>query len=93
MFNVVVVVVQSLQAPEDDPEKRLRMRWEACEFIDGLHKVQSLAVRVKGGTTEPLVVVCLVFIVADPTCSFFRSVDQVLLTAKCRMVSALVTLK
>ncbi len=33
-------------------------------------------------------VVRLIFIVADPTRSFVRSVDQVLPTAKCRMVSA-----
>ncbi len=32
-------------------------------------------------------VIWLIFIVANPTRSFFRSVDQVLPTAKCRMVS------
>ncbi len=74
---VVVVVLYSPQAPEDDPEKRLRTRWEACEFIDGHSKVQSLVVRVKDKTTEPRVVVRLIFIVADPARSFFRSVDQV----------------
>ncbi len=48
-----VVVVESPQTPEDDPEKRLRMRWETGKFIDGLPKVQSPAVRVEGGATEP----------------------------------------
>ncbi len=33
-------------------------------------------------------VVCLIFIVADPTRSFFRSVDQVVPATKCRIVSA-----
>ncbi len=85
---VVVVVVEKPQTPEDGREKRLRTRWEACKFVDGLPKVQSLAVRVKGGTTEPQVVVCLIFVTAYPTGSFFRSVDQMLPTAKCRMMSA-----
>ncbi len=34
--STVVVVVESPQTPEDDPEKRLRTRWEAGKFIDGL---------------------------------------------------------
>ncbi len=84
----VVVVVLSPQAPGVDPEKRLRTRWEACRFIDRQPNVQPLAVRVKGGTTEPQVDVRLLFIVADPARSFLRSVDQVLPTAKCRMVFA-----
>ncbi len=50
--------------------------------------MQPIAVRAKGGTTEPQVAVRPFFIIADPTRSFFRSVDQVLLKAKCRMVSA-----
>ncbi len=44
-----VVVVLSPQTPDDDPEKRLHTHWETCKFVDGLPKVQSLAVRVKGG--------------------------------------------
>ncbi len=71
-----------------DHRKRLRTQREAYQFIDGHPEVQPLAVRVKGGTTEPQVLVRLIFIVADQTLSFFRSVDQVLPTAKCRMVSA-----
>ncbi len=63
----VFVVVESPQTPEDDPEERLRTRWEMCKFVDGLPKVQPLAVRVKGGTTGPQVVV----IIAYPTSSFF----------------------
>ncbi len=63
---VVVVVVESPQAPKDDPEKRLRTRWETGKFIDGLPKVQSVAVRVEGGATEPQVVVCLISIIANP---------------------------
>ncbi len=85
---VVVVVVESPQTPEDDPEERLRTRWETGTFIDGLPKVQSLAVRVEGGATETQVVVRLIFIIAYPARGFFRLVDQVLPTAKCRMVSA-----
>ncbi len=61
---VVVVVAESPQTPENDPEKRLRPRWETGKFVDGLCKVQSLAVRVEGGATEPQVVVCLIFIIA-----------------------------
>ncbi len=72
----------------DDPEKRLRTRWEACKFIDGHTKAQPHAIRVKGGETVPQVVVCLLFINAYPAGSFFRPVDQVLPTTKCRMVSA-----
>ncbi len=72
----------------DDPEKRLRTHWETCKFIDGLPKVQSLAVRVEGGATKPQVVVCLIFIIAYPARSFFRSVEQMLPTAKSRMMSA-----
>ncbi len=64
---VVVVVVESPKKPEDDPEERLRTRWETGKFGDGLPKVQSLAVRVEGGATEPQVVVCLSFIIAYPT--------------------------
>ncbi len=33
-------------------------------------------------------VACLIFIIAYPTGSFFRSVDQELPTVKCRVVSA-----
>ncbi len=84
----MLMLLLSPQTPEDDPQKRLRTQQEACTFIDGRIKVQPLVVRVKGGTTEPQVVVRLIFIVADPARSFFRSVDQVLPTAKCRMVSA-----
>ncbi len=51
--------------------------------------VQPLAVRVKGGRTEPQVVERLICIVADLIRRFFRSVDQVLPTAKCRMVSVI----
>ncbi len=76
------------KTPDDEPEKRLRTQWEACKFIDGHLKVQPPAVRVKGRKTEPRVVLRFIFIVADSTRSFFRSVDQVLPTAKCRMVSA-----
>ncbi len=86
-IRAVVVVVQSPQTAEDDPEKRLRTRWETCKFIDGLHKVQSRVVRVKGGATEPQVVVCLIFIIAYPARSFFRSVDQMLPAAKSRVMS------
>ncbi len=49
----VVVVVESPQTPEDDPEERLRTRRETGKFVDGLPKVQSPAVRVEGGVTEP----------------------------------------
>ncbi len=42
---------------------------------------------VKGRTMEPQVVVRLIFIIVDPTRRFFRSVDRVLSTAKCRMMS------
>ncbi len=56
--------------------------------IDGFPKVQSLAVRVEGAATEPQVVVCLIFIIANPARSFFRSVEQMLPAARCRMVSA-----
>ncbi len=87
MAVVVVVVFLSPQASEDDPEKRLCTRWKACRFMDGHLKVQPLAVRVKGGTTEPPVVVRLIFTIADPTRSFFRSVDQVLSTTKFRIVT------
>ncbi len=31
-FKTRDVVVESPQAPEDDLEKRLRTRWEACKF-------------------------------------------------------------
>ncbi len=71
-----VVVAKSSQASEDNPEKRLRTHREACKFVDGLPKVKSLVVRVEGGTTEPQVVIRLIFIVADPARSFFRSVDR-----------------
>ncbi len=77
-----VVVVESPQTPEDDPEKRLRTRWETGKFVDGLPKVQSLAIRVEGGATEPQVVVCLISIIASPARRFFRSVDQMLPAAK-----------
>ncbi len=70
--TVGVVVVESPQTPEDDPEKRLRTRWETGKFINGLPKVQSLAVRVEGGATEPQVVVRLTFIIAYPARSFFN---------------------
>ncbi len=83
----VVVVVESPQTPEDDPEKRLRTRWETNKLIDGLPKVQSLAVRVEGGTAEPQVVVRLIFIIAYPARSFFRSVDQMLPAAKSKVMS------
>ncbi len=63
-FTAAVVVVESPQTPEDDPEERLRTRWETGNFVDGLPKAQSLAVRVEGGATEPQVVVCLIFIIA-----------------------------
>ncbi len=53
---VVVVVVESPQTPEDDPEERLRTRWETGTYVDGLLKVQFLAVRVESGATEPQVV-------------------------------------
>ncbi len=85
---VVVVVVKSPQTPEDDPEKHLRTRWETGKFVDGLPKVQSLAIRVEGGATEPQMVVCLIFIIAYSTRSFFRSVDQMLPAAKSRVMSA-----
>ncbi len=88
MLQLVVVVVESPQTPEDDPEKRLRTRWETGKFVDGLPKVQSLAVRVEGGATEPQVVVCLIFIIAFPARSFFRSVNQMLPAAKGRVMSA-----
>ncbi len=88
MFVVVVVVVESPKAPEYDPEKRLRMQWEACKLIDEQPKDQPLAVRVKGGTSEPQIVVRLNFIVADVARSFFLCVDEVLLATKCGMVSA-----
>ncbi len=81
-----MVVVESPDT--DDPEKRLRTRWEACQFIDKLSEIQFLAVRVEGGTSEPQVVVCLIFIIAYPARSFFRSIDQMLPTAKSRMMSA-----
>ncbi len=59
-------------------------RWYAA----GRSKVQPLTARVKGGTTVPQVIARLIFIAKDLTGSFFRSVDQVLQTTKCRMVSA-----
>ncbi len=34
--DVVVVVVESPQTPEDDPEERLRTRWETGKSVDGL---------------------------------------------------------
>ncbi len=72
-----------------DPEKCLRPHWETCKFVDGLHMVQSLAVRVEGGATEPqVVVVGLIFIIIYPARSFFRSVDQMLPAAKGRVMSA-----
>ncbi len=58
------------------------------KLVDGHPKNQSLTFYVKGGTTEPQVVVCRIFIIAYPTGNFFRSVDQMVPTAKCRMVSA-----
>ncbi len=64
------------------------MHRETCKFIDGHPKVQPLAIRVKGGATKPQAVVRLIFINADLTRRFFRSVNRVLPTAKCRMVSA-----
>ncbi len=87
-ITAIVVVVESSQTPEDDPEKRLRTHWESYKFVNGLPKAQFLAARVEGGTTEPQVVVCLIFIVADPSRSFFRSVDQMLPAAKSRVMSA-----
>ncbi len=33
---VVVVVVESPQTPEDDPEERLRPRWETGKFVDAV---------------------------------------------------------
>ncbi len=59
-----LLLLCSPKAPEDDPEERLRTHQEACKFIDGRPKVQPLAVRVKGGATEPQVVARLIFIVA-----------------------------
>ncbi len=85
---LLLVVVESPQTPEDDPEKRLRTRWETGKSIDGLPKVQSLGVRVEGGAAEPQVVVPLIFIIAYPARGFFRSVDQMLPAAKSRVVSA-----
>ncbi len=58
------------------------------KFVDGLPTVQSLAVRVEGGATEPQVVVRLIFIIAYQARSFFRSVDQMLPAAESRVVSA-----
>ncbi len=49
--------------------------------------VQPLAVRVKGGTSEPQVVKRLTFLIASPSRSFFRSLDQLLPETMCRMVS------
>ncbi len=77
----------------DNPEKRLRTRWETGKLIAGLIKVQSLAVRVEGGTTEPKVVECLIFIIAYPARSFFTSVDQMLPAAESRAMSATEALK
>ncbi len=51
---VAVVVVKSPQTPEDDPEKRLRRRWETGKCINGNAKAQPLAVRGKGGVVESL---------------------------------------
>ncbi len=86
---VVVVVVLSPQTPEGDLEKRLCMHLETCKFVDGrLPKIQSPAFRVEGGAAEPQVVVCLIFIIVYPACSFFRSVDQMLPTAKSKMMFA-----
>ncbi len=34
-FAAVIIVVESPQTPEDDPEKRLRTRRETCKFVDG----------------------------------------------------------
>ncbi len=47
---------------------------------------------VKGRTEDPQVVVRLIFIVANPTRSFLRPVDQVLQVAICKIVSATETL-
>ncbi len=85
---VVVIVVESPQTPEDDPEKRLRTRWETGKFIDELPKVESLAIRVEGGATEPQVVVRLIFIIAYPARTFFRLFAQMLPAAKSRVMSA-----
>ncbi len=66
-----VVDVASPQALRDDPKKRLHTRWETRKFVDGYPKVQPIALRVEGGTSEPQAVIRLIFIVADPTWSFF----------------------
>ncbi len=52
--------------------ERLRTRWETGKFVDGLPKVQSLAIRVERGATEPQVVVCLIFIIVQSARIFFR---------------------
>ncbi len=78
MKDLLVVVVESPQTPENDPEKRLRTRWETGKFIDGLPEIQSLAVRVEGGAMEPQV--RLIFIITCPARSLFRSVDQVVVS-------------
>ncbi len=83
-----VVVVESPQTPEDNPQKRLHTRWETDKFMDGLPKVQSLAVRVEGGATELQLVVHLIFIIAYPARSFIRSVVHILPAAKNRVMSA-----
>ncbi len=74
------VVGKSLQTLESDPEKCLRTSWEACNSL----------IRVKGGTLEPQMVICLIFIVADRARSLFRSIDQVL---PATMVAAIETPK
>ncbi len=84
-FSTPAIVAESPQAPEDNPERRQRPRWEASE---SMLESQPLAVRFKSGTWAPQVGIRLIFIVADPTRSFFRFVDQVLPVARCRMVSA-----
>ncbi len=46
------VIVKSSQSPAVDPMRWLYMLWEAFEFIDGHTKVQPLAVRAEGGTSD-----------------------------------------
>ncbi len=46
-------------------------------------------IHVKGGATDPQVVVRLIMIIAYPAHSFFRSVDQMLPAAESRVMSAM----
>ena len=52
-YVVVVVVVESPQAPEDDSQQRQRCAWEAHELIKGPPQAEALTLHDEGRASEP----------------------------------------